>query len=303
MGVTGDDRVEGRVLEVVDEADDRPLPGRARRVADRVRAEGVPSWMSRTWTLTPAFLSRLDSARIRPSSGRKVRPSVAPAETSSGVVSSSAPMTPTLVPLTVKTLDGVTQSGRLPGRRLDDVDGEEREVGVGLVHQQAVDAVVELVVAVRGRVEAPQVLDVDRRLVLEQARVRGRGADVVAAGQDQTRAGQARQLLVEQRRELAGTADGHGLAVDGRRRLVELAVEVVEPDDRDGLVAAPPLITSSRTRPWLNCGSGMPSRNASVGARSIDRGVRPCPWRSPSPPARNVARMLVELARSWTSGT
>ena len=51
---------------------------------------------------------------IRASSGRNVSPAVAPADTSSGVVSSSAPMTPTLTPLTVKTFEGVTHDGGCP---------------------------------------------------------------------------------------------------------------------------------------------------------------------------------------------
>ena len=44
--------------------------------------------------------------------------------------------------------------------------------------------------------------------------------------------------------------------------------------------------------PWLCCGSGMPSRYASVGARSIVRARHPALGDRPSPPARNVARML-----------
>ena len=69
-----------------------------------------------------------------------------------------------------------------------------------------------------------------------------------------------------------------------------------------GLYAFPPLRTSSRTRPWLCCGSAIPSMNASVGARSIVRAVT-WPFATPSPPARNVARMLTFAARSWTAGT
>ena len=58
----------------------------------------------------------------------------------------------------------------------------------------------------------------------------------------------------------------------------------------------------SSTLPWLCCGTGMRSRNASVGAMSIDRtcGV---PRTIPSPPAMNVERMLTLSAVSCTSGT
>ena len=131
-------------------------------------------------------------ARMRSASSRNTRPSVAPALTSSGVVSTTAPMTPTRTPLTVKTADGAIQPvGRLAGRLVDDVGGEEREVGPLLVGQQPLDAEVELVVAEARGVEAPGVLDVDRRHVLEQRRVRRRGADVVAGGQQQGLARQA----------------------------------------------------------------------------------------------------------------
>ena len=51
---------------------------------------------------------------MRGASSRNVSPAVAPADTSSGVFLSSAPITPTCTPLTVNTFDGVTQSGRLP---------------------------------------------------------------------------------------------------------------------------------------------------------------------------------------------
>jgi hypothetical protein len=74
----------------------------------------VPWWMTTTWTLTPSLRKRSDSAAIRGASSRNVRPSVAPADTSSGVFFSPAPMTPTLTPLIVNTTDGVTQSGASP---------------------------------------------------------------------------------------------------------------------------------------------------------------------------------------------
>jgi hypothetical protein len=74
----------------------------------------VPWWTTTTWTLTPSFRSRSGSALIRGASSRKDRPAVAPAETSSGVFSSSAPITPTGTPLMLKTFDGVTHGGALP---------------------------------------------------------------------------------------------------------------------------------------------------------------------------------------------
>ena len=78
MGVTDDHRVDRRVLERVGDVEDRSDPRRARRVADRVEPEVVPWWMTTTWTFTPSFRRRSDSALIRAASGRNVSPAVAP---------------------------------------------------------------------------------------------------------------------------------------------------------------------------------------------------------------------------------
>ena len=128
VGVADDHRVDGRVLELVGDVEDRAAHGTPAALPIGLRPTFVPWWMTTTWTLTPSLLRRSDSALIRGASARNVSPAVAPAETSSGVVSSSAPMTPTLTPLTVNTTDGVTHGGCLAGRGLDDVRGQEREV-------------------------------------------------------------------------------------------------------------------------------------------------------------------------------
>ena len=217
-----------------------PSHGDARGVARRVDARRPCPRGSRTiWTLTPSAPEPLGlGLDARRSPAGTSAPRWRPRDTSSGVVSSSAPMTPTLIPLTLNTTDGVDPRGRLAGRGLDDVGGQEREVGpLPGAASSRVDPVVELVVAVRRRVEAPGVLDVDRRHVLEQRRVRRRGADVVAAGEDQARARAAPASSSSNSvAELRGAADRD---VDARRssvrRRVELAVEVVEADDRDRL--------------------------------------------------------------------
>ena len=74
----------------------------------------VPWWTTTTWTFTPRLRKRSDSALIRAASGRNVSPAVLPADTSSGVFWSSAPMTPTLTPSTLNTTDGVTHGGVAP---------------------------------------------------------------------------------------------------------------------------------------------------------------------------------------------
>ena len=160
--------------------------------------------------------------------------------------------------------------------------------------EDPLDPEVELVVAEARRVEPPRVLDVDRRHVVEQRRVRRRRADVVAGRQQQRPPGQRVRLLVEHRRELAGAADARrrarrsssssGRAGRGSRSARR---------SRAACTSVPSSSRSRRTTPWLCCGAGMSSRNAAVGARSMLRTPRRCRARSPSPPARNVARMFV----------
>ena len=170
----------------------------------------VPWWMTTTWTLTP-------SAREPLGLGRDPRRLVEEGQAGGRAGGDELGRVLELGAddADLDAVDGEDDRwrdpvGRLAGRRLDDVRGEEREVGSLLVHEQPGDAVVELVVAVRRRVEAPRVLDVDRRLVLEEQRVRRRCPDVVATGQDQPGAGQARELLVEHRREERRAADALG---------------------------------------------------------------------------------------------
>ena len=68
----------------------------------------------------------------------------------------------------------------------------------------------------------------------------GDGADVVAGGEEERLAGQRAGLLVEHGGQRRGAADGDVEAVDRGRRLVELPVEVVEPDDVDEPVPLAP---------------------------------------------------------------
>ena len=89
------------------DVDDRARPRACPAVLPTVFVPAaVPSWMTTICTWTPRARRRSDSAVMRSASSRKVRPAVAPAETSSGVVSRPAPMTPTLTPLTLKTTEG-----------------------------------------------------------------------------------------------------------------------------------------------------------------------------------------------------
>ena len=90
-----------------------PSHGTAGALPTALLPVAVPSWTTTTWTSTPRLASRRDSAATRRASSRNASPLVAPAETSSGVSSSAAPITPTRTPLTRKTFDGVTQAGVL----------------------------------------------------------------------------------------------------------------------------------------------------------------------------------------------
>ena len=97
--------------------------------------------------------------------------------------------------------------------------------------EQPGDAIVELVVAVGGGLQAPGVLHVDGGHILQQAGVGRRSADVVARGEQEGGPGELGRFLVEHRRQLRRAADRHVAAIDRQRGLVELAVEVGQADD------------------------------------------------------------------------
>ena len=168
-------------------------------------------------------------------------------------------MTPTLTPFTVKTTDGVTV-GDLPGVLLDDVRGEEREVGAFLVHQQAFEPEIELVITVRRGVHAPRVLDVDRRPVFEQTRVGRRCPDVVASREQERWTRQGRGILVEHRCKVRCAAHINVQPIHHHRGRVELSVEVVQADDRQRPAPPVPRSTSRSTRPCECWGSGIRMR-------------------------------------------
>ena len=91
-----------------------PAHGAAGWPSIRFAPATAPSWMTTTWTFTPCRRSRRDSAAIRSASSTNSSPSVAPALTSSGVVFTVAPITPTRTPLTRTTVEASSQSGVSP---------------------------------------------------------------------------------------------------------------------------------------------------------------------------------------------
>ena len=225
--------------------------------------------MTTTCTLTPCALSAADSRRMASASSWNSRPAVAPALTSSGVSRSSTPITPTFVPFTsntvvrplVPSLSGpVSHPGVVPVAVSTALAPRNGKSALAMCCCRSWDAVVELVVAERRGVEAPRVLHVDGRLVVEKPRVRRRGADVVTGRQQQAGTWERRELLVEHRCELRRPADGDVAAVDQRRRRLELSVEVGERHDRDRLHRGGALGDLADTRPWECWGSGIPRR-------------------------------------------
>ena len=69
--------------------------------------------------------------------------------------------------------------------RLHDVGAQEREVGALLLHQQALDAVVELVVAIGCGLQPPRILDIDGGQILQQTGIGRRSAHIVARSDQQ----------------------------------------------------------------------------------------------------------------------
>ena len=133
----------------------------------------VPSWITTICTSTPRAAAASTPRRsVRPP-GRNFRPAVLPADDEFRAWSPApAPITPTRTPLTRKTVDGVTQSGAFPVASSTMLVARNGKFGLLLLREEPVEAVVELVVAVGRRVQAPGVLDVDGRGILQQAGVR-----------------------------------------------------------------------------------------------------------------------------------
>ena len=136
--VAHDHGVDRGALELVGDVEDRALPGHAGRGAQGVHAH-VRALVDDDHLDLHAELAEPLGLRLDPCGLRRgtLSPAVLPADTSSGVFFSSAPMTPTFTPLIVKTVDGCDPAGRLARGRLHDVRGEEREVGPCLLGLQA----------------------------------------------------------------------------------------------------------------------------------------------------------------------
>ena len=91
-----------------------PCHAAAGRLATRLAPSVAPSWMTTTCTRTPMRRSLRDSRSMRSASSRNSSPAVASARTSSGVVRTTEPMTPTRIPPTRNTVEPRSQSGVSP---------------------------------------------------------------------------------------------------------------------------------------------------------------------------------------------
>ena len=206
--VADDHRVDRRALQLVGDArgSGRPtaLPG---VLPIGLLPVAVPSWMTTICTLTPSARSRCDSAAIRGPSSRNVKPGRGAGRDQLGRLLEPGADHADLDAVDLEHLRRRDPVGRLAGGRLDDVGCQEREVGPRLLLEQPRDAVVELVVAVGRRVQAPGVLDVDRRHVLAAGRSSAAMRRRCRHRPGSARARQGRQLLVEHRGEVRRAAD------------------------------------------------------------------------------------------------
>ncbi len=90
----------------------------------------------------------------------------------------------------------------VPGDVINNVGAQEGEVGARLMLEQPGDAVIELVVAVRGSHQAPGIFHIDGRRILQQAGI-GRGsADIISGSEEEGWVGELGGLLVKHRRQM-----------------------------------------------------------------------------------------------------
>ena len=190
--VAGDDEVDRRVLDRLGDAHDRALPGVRGPAVDPFAPSEAPSWITTICTFTPRLRSLADSRSMRCGLVEEDEPR-------GGVGAHELRRRPDrradhadAHAVHAEHLRRLHPVRRVAGRLLDDVRRQEREVRPLLVLEDPLDAEVELVVAEARGVESPRVLDVDRRPVVEQRRVRRRGADVVTGREQQRAAGQRR---------------------------------------------------------------------------------------------------------------
>ena len=228
--VADDHGVDRRVLELIRDVEDRTPPGHASRIANRVLADVRPLVGDHDLDLDA---ERLEALGLSPIAGPRARTSGPPSlpRTRAQAFKSSAPMTPTGIPLMLNTADGVTQSGNSPvasSMMFVARNGSSPAPGAsGVVRPRS---------RTRGcrRTWRPGPTRSRRRSPACPRATPSSvaSADVVAAGQNRpTR--EARQLLVEHRGERSGATHVGRQSVAGQHRLIELAVEVVETDDRD----------------------------------------------------------------------
>ena len=225
VGVTGDDRVDVGA----DTVDDLAEVGR--RVDRRLRTpcSAAPSWTSRITTSAPWSLRSLAAALVASTMSVTLMSAMPSGETSSGRCSVTAPTNPTSTP--PKSGSTSPASAGLPvalnltlaPRYFHSAPPS----GLSSVGHDPVDevvvALVELVVAHGRDVETGRVERVDRRLVVLDERLEGRGTDEVTGGSEDVLGFCSRSFLTAP----ASTA----APASAPRRLRQPAVEVVHAED------------------------------------------------------------------------
>ena len=226
MRVAGDDEVDLRV-QPIDDVDDRAAdPGAAVDVESRRKATFVDQHHDR---LNVAVLEVADQ-RVR---GVRLVEEVEPGD-AGGADDVRRPFEGHADERhlrTVEVLDRVRREQRRARRLADDVGGEELEVrtteavaieatvdwmAAAVLHPQELGGpLVELVVADGVEIESDRVHRLDRRLVVEQARQQGAGADQVTGRHDDRVAVRLLERL-HVRRQVLGAASQRGRSRRGR---------------------------------------------------------------------------------------
>jgi hypothetical protein len=152
MRVARDHGIDCRVRQLLGDADDRTIPCHRRIAIDGVGTDGG-SLVDHDDLHPDAFSGQPLRLGDDPVSRREeLQAGGGPGRDQLGRVLQGRPDDADLDPVDGEDHRRGDPVRRLAGCLLDDVRGEEREVGTLLVAEQAFDAVVELVVAVRGRV-------------------------------------------------------------------------------------------------------------------------------------------------------
>ena len=228
-----------RVLQRVGDAEDRAVP--RRRPASLpigLAPDAVPWWMTTIWTLTPSCFEPLGLGLDPRGLGEEVEARGRARGDELGRRLELRADDADLDAVDGEHLRRLEPVRQLARRLLDDVRREEREVGPLDVLEQALDAVVELVVAVATSRRGPTAFSTSiAGMSSSRPEFGGEAPTLSPAARSRPGLGRAPNSSsnIVARNDAPPTVDE--MPSHDKRRRVELAVEVVQPDDRDRLVA------------------------------------------------------------------